>query len=132
MKKLIWLLPLLVACSSVPNYDQTAYNRATELKADSIRLIKKADESFDTHSIEVDSIKRRIEHAYEYEKGKGQSNVFTIRQYEIMMNPEGGLLYGFLVRWEKEGKVSAFFANEVAILVGQGFDEIIRMEWNKR
>lgn len=132
-KSLVLLLALLFAsCSSIPDYDQVAYDRATELKADAIRLVQGADTEFAQSTDEVESLRRRMEHAYEYEKGKGDMNVFTVKQYEIMMDPDGGLLYGFLARWEREGKVSSFFAGEVAKLVGQGFDEIIRMEWNKR
>ena len=132
-KSLVLLLPLLlVACSSIPDYDQVAYDRATELKADAVRLVESANTEFSASAEEVEALRRRMEHAYEYEKGKGSTNVFTIKQYEIMMDPEGGLLYGFLERWESAGKVSSFFAGEAAKLVGQGFDEIIRMEWNKR
>lgn len=133
MRKLILpLVLLLVACSSIPDYDQVAYDRDTELKADAMRLVQSADQPYANHAEEVADIRRRMDHAYEYEKGKGNTNIFTIKQYEIMMDPEGGLLYGFLARWEEQGKVSAYFAGEAAKLIGQGFDEIIRMEWNKR
>lgn len=133
MRFLLVTALLLTSCASVPDYDQIAYDRGTQLKVDAIQVMSMAVEPARIHAKEISNLKLKMEYAYEYEKGKGDTNVFTIKQYELMMNPEGALLYGFLDRWQNsETGFSRYFITEASTLVEQGFDEIIRMEWNKR
>jgi hypothetical protein len=122
----------LSACSSTAAYDQTSHERAAKLKVDSSTLIRNATSSAEDHEEYINDIRRRVQIAYEYERGKGDKNIFTIKQYEIMMDENSGLLFDFLSKWEgKDGGFSSFFVSEVARLTEQGWDEIIRLEWNK-
>ncbi len=129
---IIILLCVLTGCSSVPAYDQVAYDRSTQLKVDAINTMELAvRKPFNVPA--VTDLKLKMQYAYEYEKGKGNTNIFTIKQYELMMDPKGALLYGFLARWAvSENGFSPVFVRESSVLVSQGFDEIIKMEWNKK
>jgi len=55
-----------------------------------------------------------------------------VKQWELLYNPEGNLLGGFLKKWETENQgQSPAFLDGVKKLVAAAFDEIIKLESRK-
>jgi hypothetical protein len=78
----------------------------------------------------VDTLKIKLEKAYEYAKGRPKNDIVT-KQWEIMKNPNRNLLGGFLVRWKKKGVLSKTFIAEAKKNIALGFDQIIGLESGK-
>lgn len=123
---------LLVSCApTITLYDQVAYESVTSLKAAALRLMDKATEPYPTHATEVDALMLKVDQAYEYAKGLPK-NTESTKQWELLKNPDGNLLGGFMKRWESSGTLSRIFIDNVKNdLVGPTFDEIIRLEIGK-
>lgn len=120
------------ACAALTRYDPTSYKTATDLKAQALLLIEKATEAPAAHQREIDDLRVRVRQALEYEKGKGKPNQLTVKQWELLSNPSGHLLGGFLRKWEAEGRSQnpAFIAG-ASKNVSEAFDEIIKLESGK-
>ena len=122
----------LSACALITGYDATSYQHATDLKAESLLLIEKAAESPARHQAEIDSLRLKLRQAYEYERGKGKPNTLTVQQWELLDDPRGGLLGGFLKKWQDENRgQSADFLKGVSKNIGDAFDQIIKLENGK-
>lgn len=123
------LLLALSACALVTHYDPTSYKNATDLKAEALLLIEKAKDPPGVHAAAIDSLLLRLRQAYEYERGKGNPNMITVKQWELLINPKGNLLGGFLQKWKVENKAqSATFTEAAAKLTEKAFDQIIELE----
>jgi hypothetical protein len=85
---------------------------------------------YNEFSDEVEFLKTELNKAYEYAKGRPNNEIST-KQWEILINPDGNLLGGFLKRWEAEGKLSQMFVAEMQIMVADAFDTIIGLESGK-
>ena len=84
------------------------------------------------HAAEIVSLRLKLRQAYEYEKGKGDRNRFTREQWEILADPTGHLLGGFLRKWETENKgQSPAFLDGISENVAAAFDKIIELESRK-
>ncbi len=119
----------LAACQTIASYDQHSYETATSLKAEALTLVESGSEPFSNHMDQVTAVELKMRQAYEYEKGK-PANDETTKQWEILRDPEGGLLGGFLARWRNTA-YSPAYVTEVAPKIAMGFDEIIRLEMGK-
>lgn len=123
------VLLALGACALITHYDPTSYKNATDLKAEALLLIEKAKDPPGIHAVAIDGLLLKLRQAYEYERGKGNPNMFTVKQWEFLINPQGNLLGGFLQKWKVEGKAQgATFTEETAKLTGKAFDQIIELE----
>jgi hypothetical protein len=133
----LWILTATIslgvaACALITHYDPTSYQRATDLKAESLLLIEKAVDAPAARAAEIDALRLKLRQAYEYERGKGSPNVITVKQWEILNDPDGALLGGFLKKWQTENKGQAqAFLDGVSKNVGAAFDQIIRLENSK-
>ena len=85
----IYLLSLLylAGCTSVlwspPSYDSATYKSLTDLKPEVVVLYKTfAGEDLKLEKIEA--VRLRLAQIYEYEKGKGEGGIETVRQIEII------------------------------------------------
>jgi len=118
-----------IACAGVPisYYDSTTYTQLTSLKAEITTLV----ESFDTKSYaenekKIDEITLNFKKAYEYEKGKGDPNSDTTKQFDK--------IYGLFkddVKDYKEsspGELGIKYFQEAAKTLGQAFDIAISTE----
>ena len=122
----------LAACALITGYDPTSYQHATDLKAQSLVLIEKATEAPTKHIAEIEDLRLKLRQAYEYERGKGSPNAITVQQWELLNDPRGALLGGFLKKWQDENKgQSDAFLKGLAKNVGDAFDQIIKLE-NKK
>ena len=128
----IWLILLLQGCISLPviHYDNTTYKNLTQLKAETVFLVK----SFDTKPIEtnqatIEQVQLKLQIAYEYEIGKGSENSDTVKQYNKIIE-----LFEQDVADYQEGGPGTFgkrYFNETAKLLGQAFDIVIATEHTK-
>jgi len=126
---LLALSLMLVACSSlITPYNETAYRNATSLKPEALMLMGRATEEYASHAAEVDALMLKVEQAYEYVAGLPK-NEESARQWEILKDPDGNLLGGFMQRWKDSEILSAAFIKNVKKdTVGPAFDAIIALE----
>lgn len=128
----VLLILLFSACTAITGYDPTSYKNATDLKAEALLLIQKAKDPPDLHRAEIERVRVKLQQAYEYERGKGDRNRLSKEQWELLADPKGSLLGGFLTKWETENRgQSPAFLEGVAKNIAQAFDEIIRLESRK-
>ena len=117
-------------CASISPYSPIAYQYATSLKVESLMLMDKATEPYPTHQAEVAALVTKIDIAYEYAKGRPKNEI-SARQWEILKDPSGHLLGGFLRRWKDASQLSQPFVTEAKGLVADAFDTIIGVESGK-
>jgi len=120
-------LALICSCSSIALFSQVAFEQATSLKVDALRLMDHATETFADHRAEVDGLMTRVDKAFEYAKGRPK-NALMVKQWEILKDPAGHLLGGFMKRWQSESTLSGTFVTEAKGNVAEAFDEIIGLE----
>jgi len=120
----------LFACSYISPYSHFAYQQATSLKVEALALMDKATDPYANHEKEVKELESKIEKAYEYDKGRPKNKLSTA-QWEILKDPNRNLLGGFIIRWEKDKKLSLTFIKETKGLVADAFDTISGLESGK-
>lgn len=120
----------VVSCSSISQFSQTAYNQAVSLKVESLSLMSYATEDYLDYNDEVEYLKKELNKAYEFAKGRPDNEIST-KQWEILIDENRSLLGGFLKRWEEEGSLSETFVIEARLLVSDAFDTIIGLESGK-
>lgn len=103
---------------------------AVDLKVDAMRTLERAEEPFGQHQSRVESLRIRMEKATEFARGRPH-NEYSTRQWEMMGDPEGYMMGGFLTRWEMEDSLSYGFIREARALIADGFDTIIGLESGK-
>jgi len=121
---------LLISCSTISVFSPEAYKQAVDLKVESVNLMSFATMPYDEFSDEVEFLKTELNKAYEYAKGRPNNEIST-KQWEILINPDGNLLGGFLKRWKADSTLSQMFVAEMQILVADAFDTIIGLESGK-
>ena len=125
---IIFTYVALIGCGHyIAPYNETAYQNATDLKVDSLAAIAKATEPYLDHAKEVDSLMINIDQAYEFAKGLPKNDIVT-KQWEIMLDPDGNMLGGFIKKWKNDGQLNKVFVEEMNGQVSQGFDQIIELE----
>jgi hypothetical protein len=121
---------VLSSCSSVSVFSPEAYQQAVNLKVESLDLMSFATLPYPEFEEEVAFLNTGLDKAYEYAKGR-PNNEFSTQQWEILIDPDGNLLGGFLKRWKEEDTLSSMFVTEMQGLVGDAFDTIIGLESGK-
>jgi len=121
---------VLWSCTSISVFSPEAYKQAVDLKVESINLMSDATLPYVGFVEEATYLETELTKAYEFSKGRPDNEIST-RQWEILINPDGNLLGGFLKRWEEEEKLSQMFVTEMQMLVSNAFDTIIGLESGK-
>jgi outer membrane murein-binding lipoprotein Lpp len=121
----------LAGCALISNYDQVAYEHATSAKVDTLALMDKATGSYDEHQKEVDALVVELNKAYEYDRGRSL-NKFTVAQWDVLRDPNGDLVGGFLKMWKAKGSLLPGVVTEKKIQIGKAFDKIIALESGKQ
>jgi len=85
-KALVCFTALIAACSTISQYDQTAYLQAVNTKVDALALMDKAVEPYSNHRNDVAAFQIELEKTYEYERGR-PLNRDTIMQWDILRDP---------------------------------------------
>ena len=132
MRSLFTLLVLVCAapsCADVPlsAYDPVSYAQLTGLKAEATLLV----EGFDHKPVaenegRIEATTLHFRQVYEYEKGKGPTNAETIEGVEKVTG-----LFTDVVQEYRDGGPGALgprYFREAAIVLGQAFDAVIRIE----
>jgi len=129
---LVLLIGLLCACTPlIGPYSPVAYQNATSLKAETLALMDKATEPYDSHKAEVDKLFVDAAKAYEFVKGI-PSNSASTKQWEILTKRDGDLMGKFFGRWSERRTLSADFIKEFKAIISDAYDEIICLEANKK
>jgi len=122
------LLMLLSGCqATIAQFNEVAYQQATSLKVDALRVMDNASRSYSAHDKLVEDLNIKLEKAYEYAKGRPKNSIIT-EQWEVLLDPKRNLLGGFLVRWKAEDSLDQTFVTEAKALVAEGFNQIIGLE----
>lgn len=129
---LIALFFAITSCTSTKTalFDHYSYQKTTELKVETSKLMNKAITSYSTHKEEVESLMLNIEKLSEYEKNK-PNNEITFAMWKLLTNKEKNLLAGFFKRWETKGIVSPAFLEESKKQVLDALDLLIQYEIKK-
>ncbi|MGD0820905.1 MAG: hypothetical protein ABSA71_09185 [Desulfomonilia bacterium] len=128
---LIGILTMIFACSTIAPFNKTADQQDLAIKAEALSLMDKATESFTLHKSEIENLKLDMEKAYEYAKAESKNEI-TTKQWEIVKDPNGNSLGGFLKKWEDEGSLSPVFITGAKKVISGHFDSIIRLEEGKK
>jgi len=128
---LLVLVPMAGCAPSIASYSARAYEQAVDLKVDTLRLIERAEQPYETHRSRVESLQVRLLKAREFARGRAHNEMAT-SQWDIMVDPDGHMAGGFLSRWAAEDSLSWAFIREVSIQIESGFDTIIRLESGKK
>jgi len=121
---------VISSCSSISVFSPEAYKQAVDLKVESLELMSFATMPYADNAESVDYLKTELSKAYEFSKGRPENEIST-KQWEILINPDGNLLGGFLRRWKDEETLSEMFVTEMQTLVSDAFDTIIGLESGK-
>lgn len=122
----------LSACSGLPitYYDATTYTQLTSLKAETTTLVESFDEKpYSENESKIETTTLNFKKAYEYEKGKGEPNSDTAKQFDKIYS-----LYKEDVADYKEngpGALGQKYFREAAVVLGQAFDIAISTENSK-
>jgi hypothetical protein len=123
------VLLALTACISVPisYYDATTYTQLTSLKVDATMLVETFDtKPFTSNEAKIEAVTIHLKKAYEYEKGKGEPNSDTAKQFDKIVD-----LFLEDVQDYREGRgpeLGEKYFQEAARLLGQAFDIAIATE----
>jgi len=118
------------SCISIASFDQYAYAQTISVKVDGLNIMNLAKDDFSKHQESVREYQTKLQKVYEYEKNRPKNEI-TIKLWDKLLDPNGHLLGGFLIRWEKEKKLSETFIIEEKKLVDQAFDQIAGLESKK-
>jgi hypothetical protein len=120
----------LSACATTSVFNQAAYEQATSLKVDALALVAESSEPYQEHAAEARDLMRRVDKAYEYAAGL-PNNARSTEQWQILRDPAGHLLGGYLAKWAADGTETPAEAADVKTQIGTAFDEIIGLESGK-
>ena len=130
----LFIIPVFIlflqSCAPTASFSEPAYRQAVQLKVDALELMDKATDGYSNHKSEVDSFKHKLNFAYEYAKGR-RNNEITVKQWEIMINPDRNLIGGFLRIWKEDLLLSPVFVKEAKDVIEDAFDTIIGLESGK-
>jgi len=119
----------IAGCVAVPisYYDATTYTQLTSLKAETTMLV----ESFDTkpyaeNETKIEEVTLNLRKAYEYEKGKGEPNSDTTKQFTIISD----LFTDDVKEYRENGPrvLGRNYFQEASVVLGQAFDIAISTE----
>lgn len=124
------LLLWLTACTTIAPFSQHAYIQTTSLKVDALLLIEKANSQYNLHTTEAELLHRNLQKMLEFERNR-PNNTVTLQMWELLLNPNGNLLGGFIENWKNGNTFTPYFINEKKIQIGKAFDDIAQLESKK-
>ncbi len=123
------VLVALSGCSGIPisYYDTNTYKNLTGLKVETTMLVASFDsKSINKNAERIEKVTMNLRKAYEYEKGKGEPNSDTMRQFRKIVK----LFESDVKDYRENGPKSLGkkYFQEAAIVLGQAFDIAISTE----
>lgn len=100
------------------------------LKVESLALVEQAVEPYDSHKETVEILFVNIHKAQEYARGRPKNEI-SVRQWDVLMDPDKGLLGDVLERWKNEGQLSEIYLREKMPYIATAYDQIIGLESGK-
>jgi hypothetical protein len=122
---------LLASCSTIATFDRTAYEKATNAKAAASAIMNMATDSYASREEVVTPLLLQVDQAYEYDRGRALNSI-TVRQWNILRDPNGHLFGGFMRRWREKDRLRPAFIEEKKKDIDEAFDQIIQLERGKR
>ena len=120
---------LMAGCALMSVYDPTSYKMATDLKAQAVALVNEASDPPGAHAQEIKDLSLKMQQAFEYERGKGDPNRFTVLQWGKLIDPHAGLVGDFLRKWQADNAPEKpALIKDALTNIGPAFDEIIKLE----
>jgi len=131
MKRLTLALTVLLAtgCALVGKFDQNSYNAAQSLQGASLALMGQRLTSVPTNDIVT--LQARLQAAVAYEQGKLPANKLSVLQWQILTDPKGNLLGGFLTDWLNAKPCSPAYLTEKEAQINEGFNSVLTLEGAK-
>jgi hypothetical protein len=127
------LLLLLAGCAPlIADYSLEAYKNATTLKAETLDLIDKSNESYGNRKKDIETLTTKINVAYEFAAGTPY-NSLSAQQWQLLRDPNGSLYGAYIALWKRSGTIpSTVFRTRAKTVIGMAFDEIICLEASKQ
>ncbi len=121
-----------ISCESTRTavFDQYSYQKTTELKVETSKLMDKATTSYSKNKAEIEALFLNIEKLAEYEKNK-PDNQITFAMWTILTDQEKNLLGGFFKRWKDKETLTPVFLEESKKQVLEAMDLLIQYEIKK-
>lgn len=128
----LFLTTATISCESTRTavFDQYSYQRTTELKVETSKLMDKAITPFSQNKAEVQALFLNIEKLAEYEKNK-PDNEITFAMWKVLTDKEKNLLGGFFKRWKEKETLTPIFLEESKKQVLEALDLLIQYEIKK-
>ena len=133
----------LSACITAPVFNEAAYAELCELKVLSSAvlavMLEEAEKSESDQSDvqipaaaqeEIKTLKMRIAVAYEYARNR-PDNKEQVKQFDILMNEEGDMLYALIKIWESDEYSSPFYVENSTENIRTLFDIMLALESGK-
>lgn len=122
----------IISCDSTRTavFDHYSYQKTTELKVETAKLIDKATTAYSKNTAEIEALLLNIEKLAEYEKNK-PNNEITFAMWNVLSDPEKNLLGGFFKRWKEKETLSPVFVSESKKQVIEALDLLIQYEIKK-
>eukprot|EP01102_Stenamoeba_stenopodia_P002148 TRINITY_DN11910_c0_g1_i1.p2 TRINITY_DN11910_c0_g1~~TRINITY_DN11910_c0_g1_i1.p2 ORF type:complete len:157 (+),score=8.90 TRINITY_DN11910_c0_g1_i1:745-1215(+) len=111
-------------------YDHYSYQKTTDLKVETIKLMNAANEPYNIHKEQVENLLLDLDKLAEYEKNK-PDNEITFAMCKVLNDKEKNLLAGFFKRWETKGFLSQTFLEESKKQVSDALDLLLQYETKK-
>ena len=125
------LLLFLVGCTvPISYYDVTTYKHLTELKVEAVNLVGSFDvKTYADNKTAIETFTVKFQKAYEYERGKGEPNSDTAKQFKKLSD----LFHETVREYQEEGPstLGPKYFKEAANMLGQAFDIAIATENEK-
>ncbi|MDD4920896.1 MAG: hypothetical protein PHS30_00300 [Bacteroidales bacterium] len=113
--------------SCAPVYSPYIYDQTSELKTQSLTIINKASESYSKQESKIEMLKGELESILQQEKMR-KHNAVKVKQWNLLLAPDGYLLYGSFNKWQRDTTMSAEFVGLQRKLIGEAFDLIQETE----
>lgn len=112
---------LFTACTAT--YSPYLYERTSELKTNSLSIMDKAGEPYSKYESKIAALKSEFESVDRQEKLRKRNNT-KIKQWDLMLDPQGHLLYGYFNKWQNDTILSETFIRLEKGLIEESFETI--------
>lgn len=117
----IALLCLCLLFGCAPTYSPYVFDQTASLKTQTLSLMNKATEPYSKHDKKVEELKADFESLWKQEQLR-KNNQTKVKQWKLMLDDEGHLLYGYLHKWQQDTILNEPFIMLGSKLIGESFD----------
>ena len=121
----VFCLLFLVSCA--PVYSPYIFDQTAELKKQTLSILDKATEPYSKYETKVDVLKSDLVSMVQQERMR-KRNKLKVKQWDLLLDPQGNLLNGSLEKWRKDTVMSETFIVLQRNLVEEAFNLIQEVE----